>query len=146
MRKRGLWSVLIFCMLTAMSAVCCKKAEKETDKPVWEARTVYHTENLQAYTLDEEGSLYTFELAGAEEEGIFSLNRYDKEGNRVLSRPLDSSLCSYTGAMAVKEGILYFAPVGYSETERRSCAVLYAYNLETEELTVLKEFPYFEKG
>lgn len=146
MRKRVLWSALIFCMLSAMSAICCKKAEKEPDKPVWEARTLYHTENLQAYALDEEGSLYTFELAGAEGEGTFSLNQYDKEGNRVFSKTLDSSLCSYTGAMAVKDGVLYFAPVGYSETERKSCAVLYAYNLDTEELTMLKEFPYFEKG
>lgn len=141
MKKRVVRGMLIFGMLfAALSAVCCKKEERTAGIPLEEAWTLYHPENLLAYTLDGEGNLYTFELIIAGEKLEFYLNQYDKEGNRRFSRLLDGSLSSHTIAMAVKDGILYFAPADDDG------AVLYTYNLETEELTALKEFPYFKRG
>ena len=150
-KKRAVWVILFFTMTLAVSAAGCKKKEKTAERPIQEAWTVYHPENVQAYTLDEEGNLYTLELPvfwdDVDEYGTprmeFYLNRYDKEGNQVFSRRLKDELRSSAVAMTVKDGILYFAPAMYEEN--KICAVLHSYNIETEELTKVKAFPYYER-
>ncbi|MCH5273079.1 MAG: hypothetical protein J1E35_05340, partial [Lachnospiraceae bacterium] len=150
MKRQSVFGICFIGMLLAISAAGCSKKEKAAERPVQEAWTVYHPENVMAYTLDEEGNLYTFELymdtlenASLENEPGFYLNKYDKEGNQVFSRRLKDELNSYISAMSVKDGILYFAPNMYEEN--RMCPVLHSYDIETEELTPLKAFPYYDK-
>ena len=106
---------------------------------------MYQTEQVNAYTLDEEGNLYTFESEYLDtEEGVsFYLKKYDAKGELLFSRELESPLSSCTSTMAVKDGVLYFAPNMYEEG--KMCAVLHSYDLETGELTKLKGFPYFRR-
>ena len=48
--------ILLLAMVLVVSAAGCKKKEKAAERPLQEACTVYHPENVQAYTLDEEGN------------------------------------------------------------------------------------------
>ncbi|MGN1083621.1 MAG: hypothetical protein ACI4QX_01340, partial [Lachnospiraceae bacterium] len=142
-RIKSTFLVGFFVIAMSLFAAGCKKEEKTVDTPVQDAWTVYRPENVQAYTLDEEGNLYTFELVLSESESEFYLRKYDTEGNQLFSRLLEGQLSSYTQTMTVKDGVLYFAPNLYEEN--KMCAVLYSYDLETEELTKIKAFPYFEQ-
>ncbi len=142
-RIKSTFLVGFFVIVMSFLAAGCKKEEKTAGTPVQEAWTVYQTENVTAYTLDEEGNLYTFEWVRSENESEFCLRKHDTKGNQLFSRRLEEQLASYTQTMTVKDGVLYFAP-NLSEENKR-CAVLYSYQLETEEFTKIKAFPYFEQ-
>jgi len=132
--------------MIVMLAFCfagCKQKETGSVVPVQEAWTVYQPENAIAYTLDEEGSLYTFEYVPGENVSELYLRKYDTLGAQVFSRQMDNKLASYLNAMAVKDGLVYFAPHIYEEGGLQ--VVLHSYDLEKEELTRIKEFPYIEQ-
>lgn len=167
MGKKKWWSLLI-CLLLCFVQVGCKKEDTTHVVPMQELWTVYETEEtIYAYTLDEEGGLYTLEynlkayadsdrltLEEAEqltreelerlnqqEEGRFFLRKCNAKGEPEYSKVLANLLGSNVKTMAVKDGRVYFVP--HVPLEEELCAVLYSYCPETDELTVVKEFPYF---
>lgn len=152
MGKKKYWSLFICLLLCFVPGGCKKKEAIKPVVPLQEMWTLYETEeNIVAYTLDEDGGLYTLEydLAAQEEsDGLnqeaadsFFLRKCNAKGEREYSKALDSSLGSNVKAMAVKEGMVYFVP--HVPVEEELCAVLYSYCPETEELTAVKAFPYF---
>lgn len=155
----------------------CKKEDALPAVPLQEVWTEHETEgSVLAYTLDEEGNLYTFEFEERSQEesdrltpeepvqmtrkellqmtsedvarlyqrdaNCLFLRKYTAKGERIYSKALKNTLCSYVRTMAVKDGILYFTP--YTEFEGNLCTVLYSYCPETEELVAVKELPYFQ--
>lgn len=144
MKKKAGFIVLAALLLLCPVAGGCKKEKQTPGVPVQEAWTIYNTEEIRAYTLDKDGSMYTFENKTLERGSEFSLNKYDEEGNRLFSRPFEDELDSYVETVAVKDGILYFAPC--IPDGNRMCVVLHSYNLETEELIRLKSFPAIQKA
>lgn len=167
--KKVRWSLLAGLLLSFLFS-SCKSKETVPVVPLQEMWTKYVTENtVFAYTLEEDGSLYTLEynLAVQKEEpewltsetpvqiteemlaqlnqkkeDIFFLRKYNVKGEREYSKVLEESLASCVDTMAIKDGIVYFAPHTVSNGEK--CTVLYSYCPETEKLTVVKELPYFK--
>ena len=174
--KMKRWSLLV-CLMFVCLPSGCKKEDVSTTLPLQEVWTMFETEeNVFAYTLDENGNLYTLEYdmnAQEESDGLtaeklaqmtpeeimqlspeeldqlaqngpdcFFVRKYDAKGEREYSKALEDSLGSYVKTMAVKDGTVYFVP--YTVTGEEMRAVLYSYCLETEELTAVKELPYFK--
>ncbi len=133
--------VLCLCFI----CVSCKKEAPYVGVPVQEVCTVCDGKNVLAYTLDEGGNVYGFELEFAEESGAgeVELIKWDKEGNRVFSRPFDSEKGSGLSAMAIQDSLLYFVADGFDGAD--VCSSLYTYHLETEEITFLQSFRYFKR-
>lgn len=171
------WCGVFFCFLLCFVLAGCRKKDTTSVVPLQEVWTEPVTEEtVYAYTLDEEGNLYTLEytlkvqeepdgalveeLARLTQEEImqltpeelaafthkeaecFFLRKYNAKGEREYSKALENRLSSYVKAMAVKEGIVYFAP--YTALEGEMCVALYSYCMETEELTMVKKLPYFK--
>lgn len=132
-------------LFTCLGLIGCKKEKHLATIPAQEAWTVYQTEQVVAYTLDTEGNLYTFEYEEMDsvEELSFHLKKYDVEGKLLFSREMEDTLGSCVKTMAVKDGILYFAPNIYEEGKMYT--VLHSYDLETGEMTKEKGFPYFKQ-
>lgn len=132
-------------LFTCLGLIGCKKEKHLATIPAQEAWTVYQTEQVVAYTLDTEGNLYTFEYEEMDsvEELSFHLKKYDVEGKLLFSREMEDTLGSCVKTMAVKDGILYFAPNIYEEGKMYT--VLHSYDLETGEVTKEKGFPYFKQ-
>ena len=111
-KKYRCFFMVFVCLVLGFGS--CKEKESEERKSVYEVMTQYEPENRQTYTIDEEGNLYTVELVIGDEEGAgYYLRKYDKEGNRLFSKPCDTLFgytCTNFGAMAVKDGILYITP------------------------------------
>ena len=111
-KKYRYFFIVLVCL--ALGLVSCKKKEPEERKSIYEVMTQYEMENRQAYTIDEDGNLYTVELVmGDGEEAGYYLRKYDKDGNRLFSRACDTLFgytCTNFGALAVKDDILYIAP------------------------------------
>lgn len=94
-------------------------------------------------TLEEIMQLTPEELDRMEQKKeCFFLRKYNVKGEREYSKALDDDLNSCIATMAVKDGLVYFVP--YTFVEDEPCAVLYSYCPETEELTKMKELPYFK--
>ncbi|MBR2407599.1 MAG: hypothetical protein IKB07_01455 [Lachnospiraceae bacterium] len=167
MGKKIWWSALV-CLLLCFVPGSCKKKETVPEVPLQEVWTEYETEEtILAYTLDEEGCLYTLEYnlkahadsgqltleeleqmtpeelerVNREEEDWFFLRKCNAKGEPVYSKALDRSLSSNVKAMAVKDGMVYFVP--YTVLEGDLCAVLYSYCPKTEALTEVKALPHF---
>lgn len=144
MKKSMKW-VLAGAMVLCMTGAACKKEEAYVGVPVQEVCTVCDGKNVQAYTLDEEGNVYGFELEFEEEHGISNvqLSQWDKEGNRVFSRSFDPEKSSGLSAMAIEGDLLYFVADGFDGTD--VCSTLYTYHLETEEITFIQSFRYLKR-
>lgn len=167
MGKKKRWSLLI-CLLVCFVPVGCKNEDIIPEISLQEAWTEYETEEtILAYTLDEDGCLYTFEYnlkvqeeperltaeklaqmtpeelahLNQKEADRFFLRKCNAKGEPEYSKALDNMLGSNVKAMAVKNGVVYFVP--HVPLEGEVCAVLYSYCPETEELTVVKALPYF---
>ena len=144
MKKCIKW-VLVGAVFFCLTGAACKKKETYVGVPVQEVCTVCDAKNVQAYTLDAEGNVYGFELEFEEEHGTaeVELIKWDKEGNRVFSRPFDSEKSSNLSAMAVQDDLLYFVADGFDGTD--VCSSLYTYDLDTEEITFLQSFRYLKR-
>lgn len=144
MKKSMKW-VLAGAVVLSLTGAACKKEEAYVGVPVQEVCTIYDMENVLAYTLDEEGNMYGFELEFEEESGTaeVQLSKWDKEGNCVFSRLFDSEKSSNLSAMAVQDDLLYFVADGFDGAN--VCSSLYTYHLETEEITFLQSFRYLKR-
>lgn len=143
--KKSMKRVLLGVILLCLAGGACKKKEAYVGVPVQEVCTIYDAENVLAYTLDEEGNMYGFELEFEEESGAaeVELIKWDKEGSRVFSRPFDSEKCSGLSAMAIQDDLLYFVADGFDGAN--VCSSLYTYHPETEEITFLQSFRYLKR-
>lgn len=121
----------------------CKGEEQTPNAPVQEAWTIYRMEYVSAYTLDAEGNLYTFEMEGESTDAKHYIKKYDTEGNCVYSVEVARELCNTVQALAIKDGVLYFAPQLYEEG--KIYMTLYTFNLEDKTFTQLTEMPYYDQ-
>lgn len=140
MGSKKWWSLLMVVLFCALLGGC-KRVEVEPVEALQDVWTEYKmTENINAYTLDEEGNLYTMEWKIAANEGQVDcfLRKYDAQGECIFSKAVDADAISYVITMAVQDGTVYF--VSYITGNKTS--TLYSYCLETEELAVVKELPY----
>ncbi|MBR6537069.1 MAG: hypothetical protein IKT67_07685 [Lachnospiraceae bacterium] len=144
MKKSMKW-VLAGAVVLSLTGAACKKEEAYVGVPVQEVCTIYDAENVLAYTLDEAGNMYGFELEFEEESGVaeVELIKWDKEGNCVFSRRFDPEKSSGLSAMAIQGDLLYFVADGFDGTD--VCSSLYTYHLETEEITFLQSFRYLKR-
>lgn len=138
MGKRNKLLVAVFLCLMFGVVSCKKKEEAVEKKSIYEVMTKYETENMNAYTIDEDGNVYTVELVmGEGEDAGYYLRKYDKDGNRLFSKPVDT-LFGYSstniGALAVKDGILYIAPYRHVDESFYQMAAQIPYNPETGQL------------
>ena len=131
--KKSMKRVLLGAMLLCLAGAACKKKETYVGVPVQEVCTVCDVKNVQSYTLDAEGNLYCFLLEFEEESGTSEacLEKWDKEGNCVFSRPFASEMNSGLSAMAIQDDLLYFVADGFDGMD--VCSFLYTYHLDTEE-------------
>lgn len=145
MKQRRKWflaGILFLCM----AGIACKKKGYEGGRAVQDVCTVYDGKNTCAYTLDEEGNLYSFEHIMRQEDGGIEiyLKKQNKDGGLVFSRPFDSEKFSTMDeALAIKDGQLYFTVQGFDGAG--ICAFLYLYDLDTEEISFLQSFRCFEQ-
>ncbi len=144
MKKSMKW-VLAGAVVLSLTGAACKKEEAYVGVPVQEVCTIYDAENVLAYTLDEAGNMYGFELEFEEESGAVEVEliKWDKEGNCVFSRCFDLEKSSGLSAMAVQDNLLYFVADGFDGTD--VCSSLYTYHLETEEITFVQSFRYLKR-
>lgn len=143
--KKSMKRVLLGAMLLSLAGAACKKKETYVGVPVQEVCTVCDVKNVQSYTLDAEGNLYCFLLEFEEESGTSEacLEKWDKEGNCVFSRPFASEMNSGLSAMAIQDDLLYFVADGFDGMD--VCSFLYTYHLDTEEITFLQSFRYLKR-
>lgn len=143
--KKSMKRVLLGAILLCLAGGACKKKETYVGVPVQEVCTVYDVKNVQSYTLDAEGNLYCFLLEFEEESGTSEacLEKWDKEGNCVFSRPFASEMNSGLSAMAIQDDLLYFVADGFDGMD--VCSFLYTYHLDTEEITFLQSFRYLKR-
>ena len=135
----SLLTVVLFCALLGG----CKDVEVTSVaalQGVWTEHKM--TEYITAYTLDEDGNLYTLEwdITANEGQDAHFLRKYDTQRECIFSKAIDPSALSYVKTMAVQDGTVYFV----SYITGREKATLYSYCMETEELTVLKELPFLK--
>lgn len=162
------WSVFI-CLFLLFWLSGYKSENITPVRPLQEVWTEYKTEeDLFAYTLDEDGNLYTpeydvkvheepewltleqpvqitqerVEQLNQKKTDHFFLRKYNAKGEQEYTKALEDSLASYVKTMAVKDGMVYFVP--YTIMKGEMCAVLYSYFPETSELAVVKELSYFK--
>ena len=135
-KKYRLFFNVLVCLALGLGA--CKEKEPEEKKSIYEVMTLYEMENMQTYTIDEEGKLYTVELVIGDGEGTgYQLRKYDKDGNRLFSKPCDMLFgytCTNFGAMAIKDDIIYIAP--YRQVDETSVQIekQIPYNPETGQI------------
>ncbi|NLJ95561.1 MAG: extracellular solute-binding protein [Clostridiales bacterium] len=106
----------------------------------------YNAKNITAYTVDQEGSLYTSELINDifdyslhEQPNGVTLHKYDLEGHEVFSHEFDNTI-DFIGSMTVYGSKVYFTTSGYNSDG--PCEVLYSYDIETDSLERLYDFNY----
>ena len=145
MRRRKLWLLAIVVLLCVIGTAC-KKEEKYVAVPVQEVCNAYSHENVIAYTIDAEGSMYCLErMEGNDGAGDFvRLVKADKDGAVVMERPIECIKASGLTAIAVKDNLLYFTGQGIDQEKKGVCVYLYSYHLDTEEVSFIQSFRYFE--
>lgn len=155
--------VIMICLLFSLCS--CKKTESQPIEAVVDCLTFYDTSFLNAYTVDEEGKVYTIEYFPREEisfeetmeyeeylkrleeyeaeqsKETFFLITYDQDGTLLSKKEYTPlfGLNSFIGAIAVKENVLYHSALRGNETGN-GCPILYRYDIEKDEVEALCDF------
>jgi len=146
-----------FIMLVIIVVLCtgCSKKEEDTMLlPVESDFIQYDVKNLSAYTVDEEGALYTTASSILNEDNTFDskptfdtiptyIHKYDLEGNLIFSHEFDDSI-NYINGMAVNGNKVYFTISG--SNKEGVCSILYSYDIGANILEHLYDFNYFESA
>ena len=156
MRKCLLYRSLLLIFIILL-CVACKKREDDTIVLAVESDFMqYEDENIQAYTVDEEGSLYIVgmaktncnhgtDAASAVEHSkclnTIYLYKYDLEGNMVFSHDFDDSIFLIDGIAVNENKIFLTVP---SSNDQGTCLSLYVYHMDTDIMEHLYDFNAFE--
>ena len=145
MGRKKLW-LLAIVMLLCVVGTACKKEEAYVGAPVQDVCSIYNGENVVAYTMDEEGSLYCFERMPTANDTIGGLQliKLDKDGAVVFKRTTEEIKESGLTAIAVKDKLLYFTGHEFDEEKMDVCIYLYSYHLDTGEINFVQSFRYFK--
>ncbi len=106
----------------------------------------YKVENIEAYTVDDSGLLYTSATSIVKEDAINNniytyINQYNLEGALVTTYELGKKVIGIS-AMDVDRNLLFFTTSSYNE--EGPCVSLYSYNVDNETLKQLADFNNFE--
>lgn len=143
-KYRNLFSLILFLLFICSS---CSKENKETVLPIDNTIIRYEENGISAYTVDEEGALYTSASSIIKEDYLFEdiptyIHKYDVEGNLIFSHEFDETIRGIDSLAATKE-VVYFTVSGHND--QGICNILYSFDLETKQLERLYDFNYFER-
>ncbi|WOO36611.1 hypothetical protein R2R35_22925 [Anaerocolumna sp. AGMB13020] len=140
----GKGSLILLIALVIVSG-CSRKEEKEMKLPIKTDFLSYSEGMPSAYTVDQNGLVYTARDTYKEKNEEFSviIERYDLEGDITASFSLINSLGSSVEAMAAVDNSLYLT-AQESSTEG-SFSVLYSLDMLTGKLEKLCELPFLQE-
>ncbi len=137
--------------------VACKKQEDDAIVLAVESDFMqYEDEDIQAYTVDEEGALYivgitkdncnhgTDAVSDEEHKNCFDplyLHKYDLEGGMVFSHEFDETI-GRIDCIAVNGSKVYLSIPGYND--QGACLSLYVYHMDTDIMEQLYDINAFE--
>lgn len=125
-------NVLIFIFMIALVMPACSTPKKPKGGIIpqegWSYIPVENAEYVQAYTMDEQGMIYTIEMSVLDTDCTLVLNQYDLSGKSVHSMPLSMPYPGNVQTMAYADGNLFYAP---RDMLGDKACVLYSCNVNT---------------
>lgn len=136
--------LLLILYLVLLCTGCNKKGEKEIQPFIAMDLVRYKVDNLTAFTVDEEGFLYTsgmkYDEANVEVTTIY-INKYDLDGSLLYSFDFNDPNQPSIRGMAVHQNIVYFTVS--DANQKGACIILYSFDINNERLEKLYELNNF---